>query len=71
MGTDNKIKNKADELKGKAERAAREATDDDELERKGRRDQGGIPAAPGRREGQGRGQGRLRSVVDRTADPEG
>ena len=41
MGTDDKIKNKADELKGKAERAAGEATDDDELERKGRRDQAG------------------------------
>jgi uncharacterized protein YjbJ (UPF0337 family) len=39
MGLDDKIENKADDLKGKAKEATGKATDDDELEAEGKTDQ--------------------------------
>jgi uncharacterized protein YjbJ (UPF0337 family) len=39
MSTEDKFKNKAEELKGKAEQATGRATDDPELEGKGDRDE--------------------------------
>ena len=39
MGTDDKIANKAQEIKGKAKETAGRATDDEQLEAEGRADQ--------------------------------
>ncbi|HVH23019.1 MAG TPA: CsbD family protein [Pseudonocardia sp.] len=39
MGTDDKIANKAEEMKGKAKETAGRATDDEQLEAEGRADQ--------------------------------
>jgi uncharacterized protein YjbJ (UPF0337 family) len=39
MGTDDKARNKAEELKGKAKEGVGRATDDEELEAEGRTDQ--------------------------------
>jgi uncharacterized protein YjbJ (UPF0337 family) len=39
MATDDKINNKAEELKGKAKEAVGNATNDKELQRQGKRDQ--------------------------------
>ena len=42
MGLDDKIDNKADELKGKAKEATGKATDDEQLEAEGKGDQMGA-----------------------------
>ena len=42
MGLDDKIGNKAEELKGKAKEATGKATDDEQLEAEGKADQGGA-----------------------------
>ena len=39
MGIDDKIENKAEDLKGKAKEATGEATDDEDLEAEGKTDQ--------------------------------
>jgi uncharacterized protein YjbJ (UPF0337 family) len=39
MGTDDKLRNKGEELKGKAKESVGRATDDEELEARGRADQ--------------------------------
>ncbi|MGQ0716002.1 MAG: CsbD family protein [Pseudonocardiales bacterium] len=39
MGTDDKISNKAEQLKGKGKEAAGKATDDEQLEAEGKADQ--------------------------------
>ena len=39
MGLDDKIENKADDLKGKAKEATGKATDDDDMEAEGKTDQ--------------------------------
>jgi uncharacterized protein YjbJ (UPF0337 family) len=39
MGTDDKLRNKSEELKGKAKETVGRATDDEELEARGRSDQ--------------------------------
>jgi uncharacterized protein YjbJ (UPF0337 family) len=39
MGMDDKIENKAEDLKGKAKEAAGDATDDEDLEAEGKTDQ--------------------------------
>ena len=50
MGTDDKIKNAAEEAKGKVKEAAGKATDNERLEAEGKADQAGAEPEAGRRE---------------------
>jgi len=56
MGAENKAANKVTEIKGKIKKKAGQATDDADLEAKGRAEESKGDLKQGRREGQGRFQ---------------
>lgn len=54
MGIDDKADNKAEELKGKGKKTVGDATDDEDLQAKGRAQEAKGSLEAGRREGEGR-----------------
>ena len=63
MGLDDKIENKAEDLKGKAKEATGKATDDDELEAEGKTDQ--TKSEPQGRQGERQGRLQLTEISPR------